>query len=152
VKATVSLPGPLLEAADELAKRLGMSRSEFFAAAVEAYLEDHRQAGVTERLNEIYHDEESSLDPVMAEIQSASLARDDSEREQELLAMFNGAGAEVTEEDLAERESLLGGFAAESEEPESAPAEARSFLSVARSLELEGPPDWSVRLKNPPAG
>ena len=32
------------------------------------------------------------------------------EREQELLEMFNGAAADVTEEDLEERESLLGGF------------------------------------------
>ena len=63
--------------------------------------------GATERLNEIYRDEKSSLDPVMAAIQSASLARDDGEREQELLAMFNEATVEVTEEDLAEHESLL---------------------------------------------
>ena len=33
------------------------------------------------------------------------------EREQELLEMFNRAAAEVTDEDLEERESLLGGFA-----------------------------------------
>lgn len=33
------------------------------------------------------------------------------EREQELLKMFNEAAADVTEEDIAERESLLGGFA-----------------------------------------
>jgi predicted DNA-binding protein len=32
------------------------------------------------------------------------------EREQELLAMFNEAAAEVTKEDLEERELLLGGF------------------------------------------
>ncbi len=32
------------------------------------------------------------------------------EREQELLAMFNEAAADVTDEDLAERESLLGAF------------------------------------------
>ena len=69
-----------------------------------------------------------------------------SEREQELLAMFNEAAAEVTEDDLGERESLLGGFPSGSKELESAPAEAGSFLSVACSLELEGPPDWSARL------
>jgi hypothetical protein len=32
------------------------------------------------------------------------------EREQQLLEMFNEAAADVTEEDIAERESLLGGF------------------------------------------
>jgi hypothetical protein len=34
----------------------------------------------------------------------------DREREQELLAMFNEAAADVTSEDLEERESLVGGF------------------------------------------
>ena len=77
VKAAVSLPDPLFEAADDLAKRLGISRSELFAAALEAYLRGHREAGVTERLNEIYGKEESSLDPVMAAIQSASISRND---------------------------------------------------------------------------
>lgn len=33
------------------------------------------------------------------------------EREQELLRMFNRAAEDVTEEDLEERESLVGGFA-----------------------------------------
>ncbi|MDP9121278.1 MAG: hypothetical protein M3O15_07900 [Acidobacteriota bacterium] len=33
------------------------------------------------------------------------------ERDQELLAMFNRAAADITPEDLDERESLLGGFA-----------------------------------------
>jgi aldehyde:ferredoxin oxidoreductase len=33
------------------------------------------------------------------------------ERELELLEMFNKAALDVTEEDIAERESLLGGFA-----------------------------------------
>jgi len=34
------------------------------------------------------------------------------EKEAELLTMFNDAAAELTDEDLEERESLLGGFAA----------------------------------------
>ena len=76
MKAAVSLPGPLFEAADELAKRLGMSRSELFAAALEANVIGHRRTGVTERLNEIYRTEDSSLDPVISAIQSTSLARE----------------------------------------------------------------------------
>jgi len=77
MKAAVSLPDPLFQAADELAKRLGMSRSELFAAALEAFLGGHRRSGVTERLNEIYRTEDSSLDPVIAAIQAASLVRDE---------------------------------------------------------------------------
>jgi len=77
VKAAVSLPDPLFEAADALAKRLGISRSELFVAALEAYLRSHRPSGVTEKLNEIYRQEDSALDPVMAVIQSASLPNDE---------------------------------------------------------------------------
>lgn len=36
------------------------------------------------------------------------------EREQQLLEMFNRAAEDVTEDDVAERESLLGGFAGSS--------------------------------------
>jgi Ribbon-helix-helix protein, copG family len=71
VNAAVSLPDPLFEAADELARRLGLTRSELFAAALEAYLNGHRQADVTETLNEIYRDEDSSLDSVVAALRSA---------------------------------------------------------------------------------
>ncbi len=77
MKAAVSLPDPLAAAADELARRLGISRSELFTAAVEAFLRSHRQTGVTEKLNQVYREEESSLDPVMAAIQSASIPRDE---------------------------------------------------------------------------
>ena len=77
MKAAVSLPDPLLDAVDELAKRLGISRSELFAVALESYLRSHRQTEVTERLNEVYREEESSLDPVMTAIQSASLPLDE---------------------------------------------------------------------------
>ena len=77
MKAAVSLPDSLFEAADELANRLGISRSELFVTALEAYLRDRRHAGVTEKLNEIYGQEDSSLDPAIAALQSASLSRDE---------------------------------------------------------------------------
>ena len=35
-----------------------------------------------------------------------------------------------------------------SPEPDSAGGEAHSFLSIAQSLHLEGPPDWSDRLED----
>ncbi len=54
--------------------------------------------------------------------------------------------SEPAPEHVPPEESTDGGVAVGSEEPEPPPAEARSFLSVARFLELEGPPDWSARL------
>jgi len=77
MKTAISLPDPLFEAADQLAKRLGMSRSELYATAVEEYLKSHRSEGVTEALNRIYREEPSNLDPVISAIQAASLPRDE---------------------------------------------------------------------------
>jgi predicted DNA-binding protein len=73
MKTTVSLPDPLVEAADQLAERLGVSRSELYARAIEEYLRSHRNGSVTEALNRVYREEPSGLDPVVSAIQAASL-------------------------------------------------------------------------------
>jgi metal-responsive CopG/Arc/MetJ family transcriptional regulator len=77
MEAAVSLPDPLFKAADELARQRGVSPSELIAEALTAYLKSHHDAEVTERLNEVYRQEDSSLDPVVAAIQAASLTRDE---------------------------------------------------------------------------
>lgn len=77
MKTAISLPDPLFEAAEELAARLAMSRSQLYVAALEAYLRSHRDEGITERLNRVYATEPSELDSVIAGIQSASLPRED---------------------------------------------------------------------------
>ncbi len=76
MRTSVSLPDALFEAAEQLAKRLGMSRSELYAIAIEEYLKSYRSEGVTEALNRIYLEEPSNLDPVIAAIQAASLPLD----------------------------------------------------------------------------
>ena len=77
MKTAVSLPDPLFDAADQLAKRLGISRSELYATAIEEYLKSHRNEGVTEALNRVYREEPSNLDPMIVAIQAASLPRDE---------------------------------------------------------------------------
>jgi metal-responsive CopG/Arc/MetJ family transcriptional regulator len=77
MKTAVSLPDPLFQAADELAKRLGISRSELYAIAIGEYLSTHQKEAVTEALNRVYEREPSGLDPVVAAIQAASLGEDD---------------------------------------------------------------------------
>jgi metal-responsive CopG/Arc/MetJ family transcriptional regulator len=77
MKTAISLPDPLFEAADRLAQRLGISRSELYAAALGEYLRSHRDEGVTEALNRVYQEEDSSLDPVLEAVQAASLSRDE---------------------------------------------------------------------------
>jgi metal-responsive CopG/Arc/MetJ family transcriptional regulator len=54
MKTAVSLPDPLFEAADQLARQLGKSRSQLYAEALREYLERHRDEDITRRLNEIF--------------------------------------------------------------------------------------------------
>jgi metal-responsive CopG/Arc/MetJ family transcriptional regulator len=71
MKTAISLPDPLFEAADRLARQLGMSRSQLYAEALRAYLDKNRDQDVNARLNEIYgaEPELAELDPVLDALQ-----------------------------------------------------------------------------------
>ena len=77
MKTAISIPDPIFQEAEQLAQKLGMSRSELFTRAVAAFLEEKRQENITARLNELYEKEPSQLDPVIARIQFASLPEDE---------------------------------------------------------------------------
>jgi hypothetical protein len=76
MKTAISLPDPLFDAADRLAKRLRMSRSELYARAVEAYLRAHEHDGVTETLDALYSKQPSALDPAVKRSRNRVLRRD----------------------------------------------------------------------------
>jgi len=73
MKTAISLPDDLFASADELARRLGVSRSELYANAVAEYLAKHRGQDVTARLNEVYADETRGLDPALRSAQGHSI-------------------------------------------------------------------------------
>lgn len=73
MKIAISLPDDLFESADELAERLGVSRSELYAEAVAEYLAKHRGENVTARLNEVYSDQASGIDPALRSAQARSV-------------------------------------------------------------------------------
>jgi metal-responsive CopG/Arc/MetJ family transcriptional regulator len=75
MKTAVSVPDPLFEAADELAERLGLSRSKLYSAALERFVQDHDDEIITAKLNEVYATESSALDPVLQSIQSRSIPK-----------------------------------------------------------------------------
>ena len=79
MKTAISIPDPLFDAAERLAHRLGISRSELFQRAVESYLRERRDEGITEALNAVYSTDakSSSLDPLLHDLQIASLESDD---------------------------------------------------------------------------
>lgn len=77
MKTAISIPDDVFDAAEELAARLGVNRSELYSRAVSEYLEEHLDRVVTDRLNELYDEEGSELDPTLARMQAASVGSDD---------------------------------------------------------------------------
>lgn len=74
MKTAISLPDEVFESADELAERLGLSRSELYARAVAEYVAKHRNEDVTARLNEVYAGEANGIDPVLRTAQARSVS------------------------------------------------------------------------------
>ena len=75
MKTAISVPDGLFKEADQLADRMGISRSELYATAVQEYLARHRQQDVTARLNEVYSQEASVLAPELLAAQARSVAK-----------------------------------------------------------------------------
>jgi len=76
MKTEISVPSPIYEAAERLAKELGMSLSELYVAALAAYLTTYQNGDVTKRLDEVYAKEDSKLEPGLVAIQIASIGEE----------------------------------------------------------------------------
>jgi metal-responsive CopG/Arc/MetJ family transcriptional regulator len=77
MKTAISLPDALFESAESLAHRLGVSRSELFATAVAAFIAQHDDTLVTERLNAVYADAATEPpDLGLAALQARSLSHE----------------------------------------------------------------------------
>ncbi|MBJ7898399.1 MAG: hypothetical protein GC158_00440 [Cyanobacteria bacterium RI_101] len=77
MKTAISLPDPVFEEAEAIAQQLGLSRSEFYTRALQAYLKRYNRDQILLKLNEVYARESTELDPVMTKIQFMSLPRED---------------------------------------------------------------------------
>ena len=75
MKAAVSIPDPVFKAADELAQRMGVSRSHLYSVALQRFVQDHDDEAITAKLNEVYATESSTLDPILQRIQSRSVKK-----------------------------------------------------------------------------
>jgi metal-responsive CopG/Arc/MetJ family transcriptional regulator len=76
MKTAISLPDPVFEEAESLARQLGVSRSELYTNALKAYLRRYNRDQILDKLNQVYAEESSALDPVLAKIQFMSLPRE----------------------------------------------------------------------------
>ena len=79
MKTAISIPDPVFQAADKLARRLGISRSELYQRAIRRFLAEHSHGLVRAALDAVYGEDEDSdrLDPAVEYLQKSSLPEDD---------------------------------------------------------------------------
>ena len=73
MKVAISLPDPVFDAAERMARELKVSRSQLYAEALAAFLAERGSTAVTEQLNAVYAAEPSRVEPLLAQAQLRSL-------------------------------------------------------------------------------
>lgn len=77
MKTAISIPEPVFNTAEKLARRLGLSRSELYVRAISSYVENHKDQKVTELLNEVYgNTEDHGLDKSFKKAQVKSIDKE----------------------------------------------------------------------------
>lgn len=76
MKSDISIPNPVFHAAQNLAKKMGVSLSELYTAALNAYVAEHEKENITETLDQVYAEEPSTLEPELVNLQVVSLEGD----------------------------------------------------------------------------
>lgn len=77
METAVSIPDRVFEAAEAIGQRLGLSRSELYTRALQAFIATHDKQYVTDALNQIYSEYPSLLEPAVTQMQIVSLPRED---------------------------------------------------------------------------
>ena len=77
MKTAISLPDDVFRAAERVAKRKGMTRSELYARAVAALVRAEDEEETTEQLNALYGSTDSRLEPELARLPSRVVERED---------------------------------------------------------------------------
>lgn len=76
MKTAISIPDPIFEAAELLANRLGMSRSQLYTTAITRFLDSFDEEAITQALNEVYEESPESIDPLLMQLQIQSLPKE----------------------------------------------------------------------------
>jgi metal-responsive CopG/Arc/MetJ family transcriptional regulator len=77
MKVAVSIPDPTFIEADELAAKLGVSRSELYRRALERLLSELRGERITEQLDRVYGGGDGAVDSDLAAAQAEVYAADE---------------------------------------------------------------------------
>ncbi len=73
MKIAISVPDPVFEAAEHLARELNKSRSQLYSEAIAQYVGARSAKAVTEKLNAVHAGESSGVDEALAQAQLQSL-------------------------------------------------------------------------------
>lgn len=73
MKVAVSVPDPVFEAVERLAKQRHVPRSQLYAEALQDYVSRHGPTAVTEKLDVVYSNTASGLDEQLTKAQYQSL-------------------------------------------------------------------------------
>lgn len=74
MKVAISVPDPVFDAAERLARQRAVPRSRLFTEALEEYVSRHGSEAITDRLNAVYAIECSGVEQAMAHAQFGSVA------------------------------------------------------------------------------
>ncbi len=77
MKTAISIPDSIFQAAETMANRLGMSRSELFTVAMSEYMKNNKYHDVTQSLNEVYGHTEERLDDQLVLMQNNSIPEEE---------------------------------------------------------------------------
>ena len=77
MKTAISIPDPLFQAADKLAKQLGVSRSELYSNAVKKLVDSYQRDLDRKKLDEVYSEDDSEPDKVLSALQWMALDKED---------------------------------------------------------------------------
>jgi hypothetical protein len=77
MKIAVSIPDILFRNAENVIKRLGLTRSEFYQRALSQYVQQSDDQTLTAALDKVYGDNpDAGLDPVLEGLQNASISHE----------------------------------------------------------------------------
>ena len=77
MKSDISIPNPVFHAAENLAKKMGVSLSELYTAALTAYVTEHQKENVTDALNRILETEPSTVEPEIVKMLVLSIGNEE---------------------------------------------------------------------------
>jgi metal-responsive CopG/Arc/MetJ family transcriptional regulator len=79
MKTAISIPDRVFDAAEQVSKRMGVSRSRLYTMAIEQVVKRERARGVQKALDAVYAKVDSRLDSALAAMQSLSFSAEEEE-------------------------------------------------------------------------